>query len=169
MIDRWLTFLRCSSCNRTGLRYSGSSHEASCPECGWVSFATWDYSDLVNTGHEFRNEPSLSASKWDRFICKQVSKIVRSEGKCTSSCHIVEDEVDYREYKALIGDAELAIVSRYHAFVAALSSGVLVICIRRNEKYKDLLDFHKPAEFAVDARMREPNVDAEVAINHAKH
>jgi polysaccharide pyruvyl transferase WcaK-like protein len=94
----------------------------------------------------------------DRVICKRVIEKLANERVDTTLCHVVEDELDCRELKALIKGAKLGIVSRYHALVAALSTGVPAISIGWNEKYHDLLDFYGSSEFSVDARIGGPEI-----------
>lgn len=100
----------------------------------------------------------------DRMVCRRVIEMLTHECIDTTLCHIIEDELDCRELKAIIGNARQVIVSRYHALVAAVSVGVPVVCVGWNEKYQDLLDFYKSTEFAVDARIGEPEAVVDKAL-----
>jgi len=106
-------------------------------------------------------------SQCDREVCNHIIDALVREGTDTNRCHIVDDELDCRELKALIKGAKLSIVSRYHAFVAALSTGVPAVAVGWNDKYQDLLDFYKSSRFAVDARKGEPDDIAEAVIKKA--
>lgn len=110
---------------------------------------------------------SPTPSQCDRAVCKQVIERLVKEGVDTSHCYVINDELDCRELKALIGGAKLAIVSRYHALVAALSTGVPVVTAGWNDKYQDLLDFYGSAKFAVDARRREPSIISKAILKKA--
>lgn len=103
----------------------------------------------------------------DRVVCEKVVQILEKDSTNKNCCYIINDELDCREFKALIGNAQLAIVSRYHALVAALSTGVPVVTVGWNDKYQDLLDFYESAEFAVDARIGEPSLVAEMVFKKA--
>jgi polysaccharide pyruvyl transferase WcaK-like protein len=94
----------------------------------------------------------------DRRVCEAVLRKLSTQGIDTASCYCVDDELDCRELKTLIKASQLAIVSRYHALVAALSTGVPVVSIGWNEKYQDLLEFYESGEFAIDVRAGGPEV-----------
>jgi len=70
-------------------------------------------------------------------------------------CRLIEDELDCREFKALISGASMAVTSRYHALVAALSTGVPAVSVGWNEKYRDIMDYYGCGDFWVDARSGE--------------
>jgi polysaccharide pyruvyl transferase WcaK-like protein len=110
---------------------------------------------------------SPTLSQCDKEICNNVIDVLRREGTDTNHCHLVDDELDCRELKSLIGAAKLAILSRYHALVAALSSGVPAVALGWNDKYEDLLDFYESSGFVVDARQGEPDAIANEAIKMA--
>lgn len=110
---------------------------------------------------------SPKPSDCDLIVCKKVVNMLANEGTGKNCCYVVDDELDCREFKALISGAQLAIVSRYHALVAALSTGVPAVTVGWNDKYQDLLDFYKSAEFAVDARTGEPSAVAEIVLKKA--
>jgi len=84
---------------------------------------------------------SSEKSKCDRELSKEIN-----------NAYIIEEELDCRELKEIIQKSKLAIVSRYHSLVAALSSGVPVISIGWNDKYKDIMKFYNCSEFALDIR-----------------
>lgn len=65
---------------------------------------------------------------------------------------LINDELTPMQAKAIIAKSEYAIVSRYHALVAALSTNTKVIAVGWNIKYKDLLDYYGMQEFALDLK-----------------
>lgn len=90
----------------------------------------------------------------DREICRKVLDLLRKdEGKASDRCRIVENDLDVWQAKALIANAKYAIVSRYHALVAAISTGVPVISVGWNIKYYDLLKYYGMQHMALDARL----------------
>jgi polysaccharide pyruvyl transferase WcaK-like protein len=103
----------------------------------------------------------------DREISQKALDIISKRGIDTENCRIVNDELDCRQLKAIIAKAKFAIVSRYHALVAALSTGVPAVTIGWNAKYQDILDFYKSAEFAIDARKGDAKSVAEKALQKA--
>lgn len=113
------------------------------------------------------HKTSPMQTECDRMLCRQVLDMLTAEGIDTTPCHIVEDELDCRELKTLISASQLAIISRYHALVAAISTGVPSVIVGWNDKYQDLLDFYKSAQFAVDARTGGPSVVTDLVIKKA--
>ena len=103
----------------------------------------------------------------DRHVCTQVLHRIRNRGHAHSQCDVLKNELDCHQMKSLISGAELAIVSRYHALVAALSTGVPAVAIGWNDKYKDILKFYGSDECCVDARRGEPESSIRFAIEKA--
>jgi polysaccharide pyruvyl transferase WcaK-like protein len=97
---------------------------------------------------------SPESSRCDRAVSKKCIKILTKDDRYQPSlCSVVEDELDCRELKSLISGAKLAVVSRYHALVAALSTGVASVAVGWNDKYLDIMNYYDCGEFVVDARM----------------
>jgi len=84
---------------------------------------------------------SPDKNKCDKELCKEIG-----------NARIIMDEFDCVELKGIIAGAKFAVVSRYHALVAALSSGVPVVSIGWNDKYQDIMDFYDSSQYAFDFR-----------------
>lgn len=98
----------------------------------------------------------------DREICRKVLDLLKKdEGEASVRCRIVESDLDVWQAKALIAAAKYAIVSRYHALVAAISTGVPVISVGWNIKYYDLLKYYGMQRMALDARLHTAEEIAE--------
>ena len=61
----------------------------------------------------------------------------------------------------MISKSKTAIVSRYHALVAAISTGVPVVAVGWNVKYYDLMEYYGIESMAVDTRKNNPQQLAE--------
>jgi polysaccharide pyruvyl transferase WcaK-like protein len=96
----------------------------------------------------------------DREICRKVLDSLKKD-EASARCRIVEDDLDVWQAKALIAKAKYAIVSRYHALVAAISTGVPVVSVGWNIKYYDLLKYYGMQHMALDARLHTPEQIAE--------
>lgn len=70
---------------------------------------------------------SKNTRECDREVARLVANRISKK-----SCIIVEDDIDPMMAKGLIASSKYAIVSRYHALVAALSTGVDVITVGWN-------------------------------------
>ena len=92
---------------------------------------------------------SPTPSQCDKAVCNKVIKVLEREGIDTSRCHVINDELDCTEMKALI----------YYGQALKLPNAFM--------KYQDLLDFYKASEFAVDARSGGPSVVFEKVIQRA--
>lgn len=104
----------------------------------------------------------------DRAVCEEIiNSLLASELGSRHKISLVSEELDCQELKALIGGAQSAIVSRYHALVACVSMGIPVVALGWNIKYQDLLNFYKCPQFAVDARDGEPAVIAKMVLDKA--
>jgi polysaccharide pyruvyl transferase WcaK-like protein len=71
---------------------------------------------------------------------------------------LIEDELTPMQAKAIIANSEYAIVSRYHALVAALSSSTKVIAVGWNIKYRDLLAYYNMENFALDLKNKPQHI-----------
>jgi len=90
----------------------------------------------------------------DRVVCYEILECIRPSPR--NHVRVVEDEIDAMQAKALIAHARLAVVSRYHALVAALSTATPAITIGWNYKYQDILEFYGIPEMAIDASAHLP-------------
>jgi len=84
----------------------------------------------------------------DRRVCQRVFAALADQ----QGVSIVEDDLGPREMKWLIGRAEQAVVSRYHALVAAVSMATPVVTLGWNDKYADQLEYYALQDRAIDAR-----------------
>ncbi|MEM1953246.1 MAG: polysaccharide pyruvyl transferase family protein [Candidatus Caldarchaeum sp.] len=94
---------------------------------------------------------SNNSNECDRHVAKLIASHLPK-----SSYVIVEEDIDPMMAKGLISLAKYAIVSRYHALVAALSTGVDVITIGWNIKYQDMMEYYGKEKFAIDVRSHTP-------------
>ena len=81
-----------------------------------------------------------------------------------ANCKIVRDDLDVWQAKSLIAESKNAVVSRYHALVAALSTAVPAFAIGWNIKYQDLLNYYGIDSMSVDIRENNPGQIAEYAL-----
>ena len=93
----------------------------------------------------------------DRAVSKRcLQLLIKDDRSAAARCRIVEDELDAMQLKSLISSARLAVVSRYHALVAALSTGVPAVTIGWNDKYLDIMAYYHCQDHVVDARRGSP-------------
>lgn len=105
---------------------------------------------LIESGEKILFLPHMYSSdkrECDREIAKKVLALLPQ-----GACELVEEDIDPMEAKALISASKYAVVSRYHALVAALSSGVKVVTLGWNIKYEDLLAYYGLESKALDIR-----------------
>ncbi len=98
-----------------------------------------------------------SDKKWncDREICFKIFKKLTIQEK--DRVQIVNEDIDAMQAKSLIASSKLAIVSRYHALVAAASTSTPVITIGWNIKYYDLMEYYCIEDMSIDTRDNIPN------------
>ena len=105
----------------------------------------------------------------DREICRAVlNSLKKNKNNDFLRYKLIVDDLDVWQAKSLIAKAKAAIVSRYHALVAATSSGVPVIAIGWNIKYDDLLEYYGIQNMAFDARKYTPESLSEEVLNKIK-
>jgi polysaccharide pyruvyl transferase WcaK-like protein len=110
--------------------------------------------ELLSRGEKLLFVPHMYSNieiQSDRAVAKEILEQLND-----SKCVLVEEDIDPMQAKALIAGAKYAIVSRYHALVAAVSTGVPVITIGWNIKYQDLMAYYNIKEMAIDMRMYSP-------------
>ncbi|MBX3423881.1 MAG: polysaccharide pyruvyl transferase family protein [Pirellulaceae bacterium] len=109
---------------------------------------------LIERGEQIVFLPHMYSQNL-RECDRQVARLVAAripKGKWL----IVEEDIDPMMAKGLIATSKYAIVSRYHALVAALSTGVDVITVGWNIKYQDMMEYYGKERYAVDMRQHEP-------------
>ena len=92
----------------------------------------------------------------DRVICEEIADRLLKEGTDRNTFSVMSEDLDPRQAKAIIAGSKMAIVARYHALVAAISSLTPVITIGWNIKYFDLLEYYGLGKMAIDARIFTP-------------
>lgn len=107
---------------------------------------------------------SPNQNECDRHVSKQVVTNIKSFIIPVGMCQIIEEELDCQQLKSVISASQFAVVSRYHALVAALSTGVPSISLGWNDKYQDLLNFYNVGEYSVDSRSAPPDQITEQII-----
>jgi polysaccharide pyruvyl transferase WcaK-like protein len=105
----------------------------------------------------------------DREICYNIYHKLNLDPSQKSKIKIVHEDIDPMQAKGLIKHSKLAIVSRYHALVAAVSMSVPVITLGWNIKYKDLLDYYDLGEMAIDVRKYNPTEIYSMIVKNQKN
>lgn len=105
---------------------------------------------------------SSYAKECDREVARLVAQKIPSGAGI-----IVEEDIDPMMAKGLIANCKYAIVSRYHALVAALSTGVDVVTVGWNIKYQDMMEYYGKERYAIDMRKHEPTDLAQRALAFA--
>jgi polysaccharide pyruvyl transferase WcaK-like protein len=108
---------------------------------------------------------SKNKKECDREICYKVYNLLLQDEKVDNAkCKIVREDLDVWQAKSLIAESKNAVVSRYHALVAALSTAVPAFSIGWNIKYQDLLNYYGVRSMSVDIRENNPEQIAEYAL-----
>jgi len=93
----------------------------------------------------------------DREICFRVLELLENDNADQNRIQVVHDDIDVFQAKGLISKSSMAIVSRYHALVAAISTAVPVITIGWNVKYFDLMSYYGIENMSIDTRNNSPD------------
>lgn len=88
----------------------------------------------------------------DREVCHKIVCCLQQKGVPVDLVQIVEEDLDPMQAKALISLSKAAIVSRFHALVAAVSTATPVVTIGWNIKYADLMEYYGISDCAIDIR-----------------
>lgn len=107
---------------------------------------------------------SPNLNECDRYVSDRILATLGHVDLPSDMCQVIREELDCKQLKAVIGASRFAVVSRYHALVAALSSGVPVVSLGWNDKYQDLLNFYTNGDCAVDSRSGPPDMVTEQII-----
>jgi polysaccharide pyruvyl transferase WcaK-like protein len=102
--------------------------------------------------HMYSDEKSES----DRELCYLIQSELKEHPLQASHIKVMDEDLDPMQAKALIKASKMAIVSRYHALVAAASTQTPVITLGWNIKYLDLLEYYNLQSMAIDVRDHEP-------------
>ena len=84
----------------------------------------------------------------DLAVCKEIAKKLDQN----NDYEIVEEEMSARHMKALIGNSYMAIGSRYHFLIAALSSGVASMALGWSHKYREVFQEFNIEEYVLEYR-----------------
>ena len=105
------------------------------------------------------NEIRVPGSKWpdDRYLCGIIAARVQDPEHCFTLRSYVSSEV----VKAILGQLDLLVASRFHSLVFALSQGVPVIALGWSHKYYELLLPFGMEEYIVN----HDNLDAHAVIS----
>ena len=82
----------------------------------------------------------------DLAVCREIAKKLSHD----NGCEIVEEEMSARHMKALIGRSYMAIGSRYHFLIAALSSGVASMALGWSHKYREVFQEFNIEEYVLE-------------------
>lgn len=82
----------------------------------------------------------------DRFLCG----IIESHIRKPEYCFTIREYYSSETVKAIIGQVDMLIASRFHSLVFALSQGVPVLALGWSHKYRELLRSFGIANFVVD-------------------
>jgi polysaccharide pyruvyl transferase WcaK-like protein len=113
---------------------------------------------LIDQGNQLLFLPHMYSDnklECDREVCYLIVKELSPEQK--NNVRVVEDDIDAMQAKSLIASSTLAVVSRYHALIAAVSEATPVVTIGWNIKYYDLMEYYGIEDMAIDARQFEPD------------
>jgi colanic acid/amylovoran biosynthesis protein len=94
------------------------------------------------------NEIRVPGSQWpdDRYLCGMIASHVQEPARCFS----LSDYFPSETVKALLGQLDLLIASRFHSLVFALSQGIPVLALGWSHKYQELLRPFGLEEFIID-------------------
>jgi len=108
---------------------------------------------------------SKNKHECDREICYKVyNLLLEDETVDHANSKVVREDLDVWQAKSLIAESKNAVVSRYHALVAALSTAVPAFSIGWNIKYHDLLNYYGISSMSVDIREKNPEQIADDAF-----
>jgi len=82
----------------------------------------------------------------DYSVCVDIKNRVDSKIRCI----VIDEELTAKEFKSIIGNSYVAIGSRYHFLVAALSSGVPSMALGWSHKYFELFSEFDCEEFVLE-------------------
>ena len=105
---------------------------------------------IVLIPHSRRHSPAVGVDSEsdDLDVCNEIAQRVLEERNI--QCMVIDKEYSAHELKAIIGNAYVALGSRFHFLVAALSSGVPSIALGWSHKYHELF-----SEFGMERYVRD--------------
>lgn len=84
----------------------------------------------------------------DRWVIEQILKIMKDK----SGVYVIDREYSSAELKALIGEMDALLASRFHSMIAALSMKVPVVVLGWSHKYYELMDMVAQGEHVFDCQ-----------------
>ncbi len=100
--------------------------------------------DVVLVPNEIR--PVEGYHPDDRFICRILNKEINNPDRC----FYISDYHSAEEIKSVIGQADLAVASRFHSLIFALSQGIPCLAISWSHKYRELFRLFDMEKFVVE-------------------
>jgi coenzyme F420-reducing hydrogenase beta subunit/polysaccharide pyruvyl transferase WcaK-like protein len=85
----------------------------------------------------------------DLPICKLIYEKVKNKDKTI----LVEEELNPRELRVLIGESNLFVGSRFHSMVSSLAMEVPTLVVGWSHKYKEVLDMFELADYAFSHKL----------------
>lgn len=90
---------------------------------------------------------ATSTSHWDDIdVCEKIY----DQSKSKERIFVLRQDLDVQEVKSLIANSKVAIGSRFHFIVAALSSSIPCIAVGWSHKYYELMEMFGQEEFALN-------------------
>ena len=81
----------------------------------------------------------------DRFLCSLLSSVIGNRNRlCAITCELSAEEI-----KAIIGNFDFLIGSRFHSLIFALSQHIPVLALGWSHKYMELLKYFEMDKYAV--------------------
>lgn len=112
---------------------------------------------LVPHSWKHRKKLGVDSVHDDLSVCQEIAQKVDPH----VSCIVIGKELSAREFKSIIGNAHMAIGSRYHFLIAALSSGVPSMALGWSHKYRELFREFDMVHFVLEYKnMSRQNVCA---------
>lgn len=109
---------------------------------------------IVILVHTFQVGATLS----DSTVAQELAR--RLQGK---EVLLLDENLDARILKGVISSAELAISSRFHVLVAALSTGVPALGLGWNPKYEELFSLYSIPEATLTTAISEFELDSKIS------
>jgi|GEM_PF-1525146 len=99
---------------------------------------------------------SQDKNNCDREVCNQILTLIKNNNLIDNKVFVIKDDINPMQAKAIISNARFSIVSRYHALVASLSSGIPSIAMGWHNKYEDILEYYNFKDFCIDVTVTDP-------------
>jgi colanic acid/amylovoran biosynthesis protein len=94
-------------------------------------------------------------SESDVIACREIYR--ETEQGLRANLHLIEEDYDQHELKALIGRCDFFLGSRMHACIAALSQSVPAVGLSYSRKFRGVFESVGMKELAIDLREHDEN------------